>query len=312
MSIKVTVNNFVRAESDHMFAAIVGQAGGTNKWSHGYTPTAIDQQPIIRMNRDTLYSAAVVNITDGATITIPDAGGRYLSVMVVNSDHYIPVVFHESGTFSLSPNELGSDFVLIAARILVDPEDPGDVLAVNQLQNELVISANSDEPFVLPDYDKASYGETRNAVLALARGLDGFDGSFGSKEEVSPIMHLLGAAGGWGGLPRSEAMYLNVEPNLPVGDYELTVSDVPVDGFWSISLYNADGFFQENAQGQYALNSITSRSNEDGSITIRFGGDLSRPNTLPIMDGWNYLVRLYQPRQEILDGTWKFPQLDGI
>jgi len=26
------------------------------------------------------------------------------------------------------------------------------------------------------------------------------------------------------------------------------------------------------------------------------------------MPGWNYLVRLYRPRQEILDGTWKFPQ----
>lgn len=312
MSIKVTVNNFVRAESDHMFAAIVGQAGGTNKWSHGYTPTAIDQQPIIRMNRDTLYSAAVVNISQGATITVPDAGGRYISVMVVNSGHYIPIVFHEPGTFSLEAAEVGSDFVLVAARILVDPEDPGDVAAVNKLQNELSIKANSPDPFVLPDYDTASYLDTRNAVLTLAKGLDGFDGSFGTKEEVDPIMHLLGAAGGWGGLPRSEAMYINVEPNLPVGEYELTVSDVPVDGFWSISLYNADGFFEENAQGQYALNSITSRPNDDGSITIRFGGDLTKPNALPIMDGWNYLVRLYQPRQEVLDGTWQFPQLAGI
>lgn len=309
MSIQVTAKNFVRAESEHMFAAIIGQAGGINKWSHGYSPTAIDQQPIIRMNRDTLYSAAVVNISAGASLTIPDSGGRYLSVMVVNADHYIPVVFHESGTYHLRAAELGSDFVLVAARILVDPEDPGDVAVVNSLQNALVVEASSDAPFVLPDYDEPSYRETRSAVLTLAKGLDGFDGSFGSKTEVDPIMHLLGAAGGWGGLPLSEAMYVNVEPQLPVGEYELTVADVPVDGFWSVSLYNGDGFFEENAQGKYALNSITSRPNADGSITIRFGGDPTMPNVLPIMEGWNYLVRLYQPRPEVLEGTWTFPRL---
>ena len=32
------------------------------------------------------------------------------------------------------------------------------------------------------------------------------------------------------------------------------------------------------------------------------------PNMLPITPGWNYLVRLYRPRAEVLDGTWKFPE----
>jgi hypothetical protein len=35
-----------------------------------------------------------------------------------------------------------------------------------------------------------------------------------------------------------------------------------------------------------------------------------RPNCLPIMDGWNYIVRLYRPRSEILDGTWSFPTIE--
>jgi hypothetical protein len=42
----------------------------------------LDKQAVIRMNRDTLYSAAIVDISKGATLTIPDAGNRYLSVMV--------------------------------------------------------------------------------------------------------------------------------------------------------------------------------------------------------------------------------------
>lgn len=309
MAQRVTVKNFVRVESEHMFAAIVKQAGGTNKWSHGYTPTPIDQQPIIRMNRDTLYSAAVVDISQGATIVVPEAGDRYLSVMFVSADHFIPLVVHAGGEHHITAEQIGSDFVLVAARILVDPESPEDVAAVNSLQNALEIRSTANQEFVLPEYDPATYKETRDAVLALARGLDGFDGSFGSKDEVEPVMHLLGAAAGWGGLPTQEAKYLNVDPKLPVGDYSLTVKDVPVDGFWSISLYNREGFFEQNDKGAYAINSITAEPNADGSITVNFGGNLDRPNTLPIMDGWNYLVRLYQARPEILDGTWTFPTI---
>jgi len=42
-------------------------------------------------------------------------------------------------------------------------------------------------------------------------------------------------------------------------------------------------------------------------VTIHFGGDPKQSNYLPIMDGWNYIVWLYQPHKEILDGKWKFP-----
>ena len=100
-------------------------------------------------------------------------------------------------------------------------------------------------------------------------------------------------------------------PGLPVGEYELTVgADVPVDGFWSISVYNADGFFEPNERDAYSVNSITAARNDDGSVTVRFGGDGDPTrNSLPITDGWNYLVRLYRPRPEILDGAWTFPAL---
>ncbi len=84
-------------------------------------------------------------------------------------------------------------------------------------------------------------------------------------------------------------------------------SDVPVDGFWSISVYNAEGFFEPNERGAYSVNNLTSVPNPDGSVTVCFGG--SGPNSIPITDGWNYLVRLYRPRPEILSGDWRFPSL---
>jgi hypothetical protein len=137
--------------------------------------------------------------------------------------------------------------------------------------------------------------------------MSGTTGMFGTKDAVDHDKHLLGTAAGWGGLPENEAFYVSVEPHLPVGTYRITVKDVPVDAFWSITLYNADGFMQQNAQDAYSVNSVSGVKNDDGSITVHLGGEDDRPNNLPIMDGWTYLIRLYQPRPEVLNGTWTFP-----
>ena len=85
---------------------------------------------------------------------------------------------------------------------------------------------------------------------------------------------------------------------------------VPVDGLWSISVYNADGFFEANDRHAYTVNNVTGKPNDNGSVTVHFGGcGDDRPNCLPIMDGWNYTAFLYGPRLEILDGSWTFPAL---
>jgi hypothetical protein len=304
----VNVTNFARAETDRMFAAIQAQAGGVNQFFHYRAPTPVEQQTVIRMNRDTLYSGAIVDISAGATLVIPDAGRRYVSVMIVNQDHYINNVLHDQGKYDLTVDEFGTPYVLVAARVLVDPADPADVAAVNALQDQFGLQASSARPFVMPAYDQASFDVTRTALLELAKGLPGFEHAFGAAGDVDPVRHLIGTAAGWGGLPDREAIYVNVDPGLPVGEYQLTVRDVPVDGFWSISLYNPAGYFEPNDRGAYTINNLTADHAEDGSVTVSFGrcGD-GRANCLPIMDGWNYLVRLYQPRDEILNGTWTFP-----
>jgi hypothetical protein len=310
MSVPVNVENFPRAESDRMFASFAAEAGGVNLMHHHRAPTPVEHQPVIRMNRDTLYSAAVVDISEGATLAIPDGGHRYVSVMVVNQDHYINRVFHEPGRQALTVDEFDTPWVAVAARVLVDPEDEDDVAAVNELQDRFAVEAGSSKPFELPDYDKAGLDATRTALLELARGLRGFDHAFGAKGDVDPVRHLLGTAAGWGGLPDREAQYIGVEPCLPVGRYALTVRDVPVDGFWSISVYNADGYFEPNDRNAYSVNNVTAQPNDDGSVTVHFGGDDDRPNLIPIMDGWNYTVRLYRPRPEVLDRSWTFPELE--
>ena len=312
MAVSVNVDNFARAESDRMFASFAAQAGGVNRLHHHRAPTPVEDQPVIRMNRDTLYSAAVVDISDGATLTIPESGDRYVSVMVVNQDHYINRVFHDAGEYRLTVDEFDTPWVAVAARVLVDPADSDDVAAVNALQDRFAIRADSAKPFAAPEYDVANLDGTRAALLELARGLTGFDHAFGAKVDVDPVRHLLGTAAGWGGLPDDEARYIGVEPRLPVGEYRLVVDDVPVDGFWSISVYNRDGYFEPNDRGAYSVNNLTATRGDDGAVTVHFGGDDDRPNLLPITEGWNYTVRLYRPRPEVMNGAWSFPQVEQI
>jgi hypothetical protein len=306
--IVVNVDNFDKAQTDFEFDGIIKLAGGINKVHSNRTPTPIDKQNVIRMNRDTLYSLGVVNISKGATVTLPDTGKRYMSLMIINNDGYVNEVFYGGGSYKLTMEKFDTPFVGVVVRTLANPEEAADLAIAHKLQDQIKITAGSEQAFVLPDYDKASYKATLAAILDLAKGLKRYTETFGSRAEVNPVHFMIGTASAWGGLPDNAAQYINVQPDLPVGEYELTVKDVPVKGFWSISLYNAKGYFQQNDLNAYSLNNLTARPNSDGSYTIRFGGcTATTENCLPIMDGWNYAVRMYEPSQAIIDGSWKFP-----
>ncbi len=310
--IPVTIDNFARAASDIEFDKYVALAGGINRFYHFREPTPVDNQPTIRMNRDTLYSTAVVDITEGATLTLPDAGERYMSAMVYNQDHYVNKVFHGGGTYKLDMETFDTPYVIVFLRTLVDADDPDDVATVNAIQDRMTIEARSSKPFVMPDYDEDSFDALVKLLNAFLPFTDGISGTFGAKDDVNPVRHLIGTGVGWGGLPDKEAIYPANVPNLPVGEYKIEVpADVPVGAFWSVSLYNAKGFFEKNDIDGYVINSVMGERNKDGSMTIHLGGcDDGRANCLPIMEGWNYVVRLYQPGPEILDGTWTFPDVE--
>ena len=150
----------------------------------------------------------------------------------------------------------------------------------------------------------------RDALLVLGATLPDFRKAFGTKDEVDPVRHLIGTASAWGGNPDKDATYLNITPSKNDGTtvYRLDVKDVPVDGFWSVSVYDAEGYYQPNPLNAYTLNNITAKKADDGSIAIQFGGcDGKIANCLPIVPGWNYTVRLYRPRAAILDGTMELP-----
>jgi hypothetical protein len=309
----VNADNFARAESDLMFSRMLADSGGLGRWVHYRVPAPLDHQPIIRLNRDTLYSQTVVNLTQGAQLAVPDSGDRYMSAMVVTRDHYVPVIIHAPGTVDLDAAKLDTDYAMLGVRILVDPSDPDDVAAVNALQDELEVRAVSDEPFPEPQYDAATQTHTRQALLDLSKGLPDYRRAFGRRGEVDPVRHLIGSASAWGGLPEYEAHYVNVNPDLPVGEYRMRLADVPVDAFWSVSLYNAQGYFEPNPLSVNNINSLTAAPEADGSVIVHFGVDPGdKRNFLYVMDGWNFLLRMYRPRPEVLDGRWSVPPVEAL
>jgi hypothetical protein len=308
---QVTADNFTRAESDTYFANIVKQAGGLGKFFHRREIEPVENQIVIRANRDTLYSAAVFDLDAGpVTVALPNSGERFMSMIVIDEDQYTPAVYY-GGSHTFAREQIGTRYLMLALRTLVDPYDPKDLQQAHALQDAVTVGQKSSGKFEIPEWDPASHKKVKDALLVLASTLPDSDRGFGTRREVDPVRRLILSASAWGGNPDKEAKYLNVFPAKNDGNtvYRLDVKNVPVDGFWSISVYNADGNFQKNTYDAYSLNNITAKKSADGSVAVQFGGcDGKIPNCLPTVSGWNYMVRFYRPRPEILNGSWKFPE----
>ena len=308
----VTIENLVRAESDHMIRQNMAAFGiEIGKLSHVREPTTPENQPVIRMNQDTLYSGTVLDLSKPVQITLPEIGGRYMSMLVISQDHYM-LAETKPGTYELNEKNVGTRFAFVAFRTFADVTDPEDIKKAHAAQDAIKISGGGSGPFEAPDWNSDQLAVARKALNDLSTL--GFDASraYGAKDDVDPVDYLVGAVAGWGGLPASSATYIidSVSGNDGKTPHSVTVKDVPVDAFWSVTVYNADGYLEANDRGVNSYNNFTAKPSDDGSYTLHFGGcEDGRVNCIPITPGWNYAIRLYEPRSEILDGSWTFPTI---
>jgi len=307
----VTVDNYNHAQTDVNFAGVV-KNGGFGKFRHGRVLAPPVQQGIVRPNRDTLYSFAIFDLDAGpVTITLPDGAKRFMGMQVVNQDQYTPATYYVAGTHTLTREMIGTRYAIAVVRFLVDFSNKEEIQQVHALQDAIKFSQERPGTFEIPNWDLASLKKVQAALLQLGTTVSDTRRMFGANEhQVDPVKHLIGSAMLWGGLPEKDGLYLPVTPAGNDGKtvYKLTVGDVPVDGFWSITVYNAEGYLEPNPYNAYSVNNITAKKGADGSVAIQFGGCGGEiPNCLPIMKDWNYTVRLFRPRTEILDGTWRFP-----
>ena len=313
-AVPVTWANFPRANCHASFQSTVDD-GGFGQFNHIRSLTPIQDQFAIATNRDTLYSLGVFDLTEPVTITKPDTGDRYQSMNVQNEDQYGKLYVTEPGQYTITQDMVGTRYAGVMIRTFIDPDDPADVKQVRKFQDEIGVEQASAGSFEIPNWDPQSFKQLDDALTTVSTTLGNFSGAYGDVGEVDPVKFFIASISGWTGVPEpSEALFVFKVPAQNDGEtpYTLTVEDVPVDGFWLVSVYNSEGYFVENKYDAYSINNVTAERNADGSATIHFGGDPDQKNFLYTPEGWLYYVRLYQPRKPILNGSYQFPETQPV
>lgn len=169
----------------------------------------------------------------------------------------------------------------------------------------------------------------RDKLPTLARVVNGWQmntetmGVYGNAYLKRAIVAMVGL----GANPAEDALYpLNVgdadgRPVVGTNDYVLhfEASEIPpVDAFWSLTMYDDEGFPVPNPIDRYAVGDRDQLAfNSDGSLDIVIQRDAPgpdrRPNWLPAPDGpMGLTMRLYAPRPEALDGRWAPPAVRRV
>ena len=305
--IPVTLDNYRVAESDEAFYNITKLVGMNTFFHFPLGNFDLDNQTVVRMNRDTYYSGAIIDASEGATITIPETNGRYLSVMIVENDHYIPQVFLEPGTHEIKTS---TPFAMVAMRIRSNNNDPDDAAKITAIREGTILNVGGNASHVRPNYDMQQLLALRNELTAEGVKLGSLMGMQGARGTVDPQMHLYGTAIGWGLLPDAQAQYLG-SPKYPNdGCYKAIYPPLPFNepGFFSITIYDAEGWiYVENG----ILNEFNLEMNSDGSFDAYFGECGEVKNNLPTVEDWNYILRIYEPRLDELQ-EFRLPEMKKV
>ena len=289
------------------FAAVNSELLGTNAINKFYHFPGIEiPYDFPRINLDTIYSTAVIDTHTGPVqIRLPEAD-RYMSICCINQDHYVEYYSQAPSIFYLSRETVQSRYILCIIRTA---DTNGDYSEIEPLQFSVNISSKAvPESFRATMYDLESLAKNRDELKGPFLLLENSHGMFGSETETNTIAHLLAVAGAPLGLPDYAAMYeqSSVEFNDGLHDYVIHVRDVPCNEFWSVTVYTEDGFFFD--EYSKSINSYKAEPNDDGSYTINFSNNPLNTNNLNIGENWNYVIRMYEPYQEIIDDLWKFPK----
>jgi hypothetical protein len=308
----VTDENYSLAETDGVIEGYVKKiAAATNTNGVGvlmhYRKGADPKdRTIMRINFDTIYSWAIVDLTEPATLTMPETNGRYQSAWIVSEDGYYPGAFTTPGEHKITKEWIGgARYAVIVMRTQVNVRDLADLAKAHALQDKLKLTQN-DKGSWTPEnqWDKKEVLAMRAKYMEVGNGMSTAD-MFGKKGEISLKNRNAGNAFGWGGFTPDQAVYPQYFPKTNAAQ-TLTLKDVPVKAFWSITVYDKDGFPQTDT---YNINSAFAVADEDGSYTIHFGGDKNAKNYMETFDGWNFTLRMYQPTEAYFNGQWVKPEL---
>ncbi|MDF1701845.1 MAG: DUF1214 domain-containing protein [Planctomycetota bacterium] len=284
---------------------------GVNTLVHRRALTPTNSQPVVRMNRDTYYSMATVDVSKGATITMPELPeGKYMSVQPVTEDHRIQAMRYGSGRFELSTHAGTHLYIIVRLDSTFSPEE------AKQIQDQMKLEANSNARFAATPVNKESFTRVEDELkakmpaLAKSDGIYALRGMFTDPRDDSNKFHTedkyqIGAAMGWGGAQWVDNIY-EISPTYPADKcYQVTFEDPKNGAFWSVTAYDKAGFMFNDLA---SLNSNTATPNADGSFTVSFGCGTDAPNNIATANptgAFNLAFRHYRPSKKVREEGYR-------
>ena len=210
----------------------------------------------------------------------------------------------------MTQSDVGSRYAMIAMRTQVNVADPDDMAIVHEMQDQQILEQKDKGGFVPSanwDMEEVLAMRTKYQEIGKAEGITS-EQMFGKKGALPLKEHNVGTSSGWGGLTAERAVYPTIfaesaEPQT------LTLKDVPAGAFWSVTVYDAEGFPQGDV---YNINSAFAVPEDDGSFIIHFGGDKGAVNYMDIFENWNFSLRIYEPTEPYFNGEWVMPELELV
>ena len=298
---QVDESNFTVAETDR-YMRDHSKEHTVNTFRHSRKMSSKDNQFVVRENQDVMYSHAVVDISNGATLVNPE-WDVYSVIQVIDENQYtIGVVYPgESKTFTTDDVALGNHLFL-NMRTGIRSLDSAGYAEAHAHQENVQIITNSNLPYQEKGFDPESLTETRKRLKARMKEANKPEYYFGKKGEVDSLQFLIASAVGIFGLPVEHAAYLNtIQPDPEIQEGRCASLTLPVPpiqfekgGFFSVTTYNKEGWI---ATDTFALNNRQAEANEDGSYTFHFNCP-GKKNNIDVVPGWAILIRLYRPENK--------------
>ena len=292
----VTKGDYVIAETDWYFNE-QQQRAPVNTFTHN-KPVSKTAQNVIRSNRDVMYSLAVVDVSKGATFTVP-ARKAFQIIHIMDENHLSHRVVRSGSSLTLTPDDLtGGTHVYLLARTKIT-DDLEESLSA---QRALKIEANSAIPYPSKGFIAEEVEAFRNALTAeFIRGEVKIieHKSFGlTMDDLDPGSYLYASAVGWGGLPSHTAQYLAaVKGQGKTSCQKLTIPKPDIDweqgGFFSLTTYDTDGWIVED---NFYIDH--NKMQDDGASFTIFINCPETKNSITVQEGWTGILRFYLPRDE--------------
>ena len=280
---------------------------------------ALKTKSAVLLNVDVLYSFALVDLRDApVTIILPEKepllsnpnGVRYQSAQITAEENYYPIEAKSAqGKHVITEEMVGSRYCFITVRTQVNPLSKDDMLIGEELRKRVLLEQDS-KPRNL-QFSTWNRKELLKFQKQLLKKSQGGKFSYGKRGELTLAEHNKSTAQ-FGGLPPKEAAYIEYGSKSSLQTQTLTLKDVPVESFWSVTIYKSDGTFAD--VDYFSVNSSSVTNNEDGSVVLWFGTSCPEcaPNNnfLKVFNGWKACLRLYSPTNKYHSGEWQAPPLE--